>query len=371
MSPSSKKFKKQSSSKAVKPPLEDNDPSLPSFSSLPDEIVLDCLQRVPRSYYLNLCRVSKTLRSLVRSPELSRLRSLLPKKSVYVSFSENNAPHTIYRWFTLKKTTMKTAMKTFGYKLVKIPIPFPSHHHMYNSSAVAVGSEIYFVGGSFIPLSDLWILDTRTGMFTQGPSMKVARTDEASVGVINGKIYVIGGCEDKRQAEVFDPKSRNWKTAKNPEEKSQRGLMTRLSAVSLDWKVYTVEVGRIGVYDPREGKRKETLKIPSDIVWCMCVVNDVLYACYFQQGLMGFDVNRKVWVKVVGLKTLNVKFDVTVMAEYDGKLAILWCEIDDTKTKKEIWCSVIAFGLEKGFVGRLSGLALWPQSQITMSFIIV
>ncbi|CAH8263055.1 unnamed protein product [Arabidopsis lyrata] len=256
MSPSSKKFKKQSSSKAVKPPLEDNDPSLPSFSSLPDEIVLDCLQRVPRSYYLNLCRVSKTL-------------------------SENNAPHTIYRWFTLKKTTMKTAMKTFGYKLVKIPVPFPSHHHMYNSSAVAVGSEIYFVGGSFKPLSDLWILDTRTGMFTQGPSMRVARTDEASVGVINGKIYVIGGCEDKRQAEVFDPKFTPWKLGES-----------------------------------------------------VCMIRE--------KGLMGFDVNRKVWVKVVGLKTLNVKFDVTVMAEYDGKLAILWCEIDDTKTKKEIWCSVIA-----------------------------
>ncbi|KAG7567235.1 Kelch repeat type 1 [Arabidopsis thaliana x Arabidopsis arenosa] len=281
MSPSSKKFKKQSSSKAVKPPREDNDPSLPSFSSLPDEIVLDCLQRVPRSYYLNLCRVSKTLRSLVRSPELSRLRSLLPKNSVYVSFSENNAPHTIYRWFTLKKTTMKTAMKTFGYKLVKIPIPFPSHHHMYNSSAVAVGSEIYFVGGSFKPLSDLWILDTRTGTFTQGPSMKVARTDEASVGVINGKIYVIGGCEDKRQAEVFDPKFTPWKLGES-----------------------------------------------------VCMIRE--------KGLMGFDVNRKVWVKVVGLKTLNVKFDVSMMAEYDGKLAILWSEIDDTKTKKEIWCSVIA-----------------------------
>ncbi|CAD5319173.1 unnamed protein product [Arabidopsis thaliana] len=349
MSPSSKKFKKQSSSKSVKPPLEDNDPSLPSFTSLPDEIVLDCLQRVPRSYYLNLCRVSKTLRSLVRSPELSRLQTLLPKNSVYVSFSQNIInvpPDTIYRWFTLKKKTMKTAMKTFRYKLVKIPIPFPSHHSMYNSSAV--GSEIYFVGGSFEPMSELWILDTRTGMFRQGPSMKVARTDEASVGVINGKIYVIGGCEDKIQVEVYDPKSRSWKTTKDPEEKTQRGLMTRLSAVSLDWKVYTVEVGRIGVYDPREGKRKETLTIPSDIVWCMCVVNDVLYACYFQQGLMGFDVKRKVWVKVVGLKTLNVKFDVSVMAEYDGKLAILWSEIDQTK-------------MEKGFAGRSSGLVLWPQ----------
>ncbi|EFH54844.1 hypothetical protein ARALYDRAFT_481068 [Arabidopsis lyrata subsp. lyrata] len=217
MSPSSKKFKKQSSSKAVKPPLEDNDPSLPSFSSLPDEIVLDCLQRVPRSYYLNLCRVSKTLRSLVRSPELSRLRSLLPKKSVYVSSVK-----------TMLHIRSTTAMKTFGYKLVKIPVPFPSHHHMYNSSAVAVGSEIYFVGGSFKPLSDLWILDTRTGMFTQGPSMRVARTDEASVGVINGKIYVIGGLAELENC-----------------EKSRGEIAARIDdAVKC--------VGRIGVYDPRE-----------------------------------------------------------------------------------------------------------------------
>ncbi|ESQ50251.1 hypothetical protein EUTSA_v10002193mg, partial [Eutrema salsugineum] len=256
MSPPLKKIRRLSSFIGSKPPREDNyDPSSPSLLSLPDEIVLQCLLRLPKIYDRNLSCVSKTLRSLVRSPELHRLRSLLPKDSTYVSFLNGDL-------FTLRPI-QETKTKT-EYRL--IPIRFPSHPFRYHSTPVAVGSEIFFVGGSSKPSSDLWILDTCSRELTQGPSMKVARIGQAVVEVINGKIYVIGGCLNKIQVEVFDPKMRSWKVAESPIERIYSGLTKRISA-SLDWKVYSVDTGRINVYNARECGRLETMQMASDVVW--------------------------------------------------------------------------------------------------------
>ncbi|EFH45264.1 hypothetical protein ARALYDRAFT_353131 [Arabidopsis lyrata subsp. lyrata] len=52
-------------------------PSTSEFSSLPDEIVLSCLARVPRSDYASLSLASKCLRSIVVSPEIYDVRSLI------------------------------------------------------------------------------------------------------------------------------------------------------------------------------------------------------------------------------------------------------------------------------------------------------
>lgn len=120
--------------------------------------------------------------------------------------------------------------------------------------------------------------------------------------------------------------------------------MKRLSA-SLNGKVYMVEIGRIAVYDPREGRRLETLEIPSDTVWCMCVVADVLYAYYFLSGLMWFDAKRKVWSRLVGVESLDAKFHDAVMAEYNGKLGILWPDNEFDPADNEIRCAVIALEL--------------------------
>ena len=140
-------------------------PTQPSLSSLPDDIVLRCLVRVPRSYHLNISWVSKDLRSLVRSPEFNVLRSSLPKSSLYVCLEEDDDDdNSSFHWFTLNETS------TTEYGLVPNPTTFPPHK--YGSSTVAVGSKIFFVGGSIEPSTDLWILDTRTGSIT----LKVYKT---------------------------------------------------------------------------------------------------------------------------------------------------------------------------------------------------
>ncbi|CAF2049358.1 unnamed protein product [Brassica napus] len=356
------KVRKLSSFMAGKRPREDdNDPSSPSpLSWLPDELVFKCLLHVPKTYDLNLSYVSKTLRSLVRSPELLRLRSSLPKNSIYVYFREKKTLKPKQYWFTLRP--IQSSKREIEYQLIPVS-NFPSHPFMYNSSAVAVGSEIFFVGGLSEPSSDLWILDTRSGELAQGPSMKVARTCDSVVGVINGKIHMIGGCLNKKiQVEVYDPKKRSWTVGKGPDERFRLRLMTTQLTASLGWNVYSAETAKINVYKARQGGRLETVKMPSDVVWCMCVVADLLYVYYFREGLMWLDAKSKIWKRVVGvgcndLKALDVKFHDAVMAEYNGKLAILWPEAEGihlVKPKIRIRCALIALDwVGDGMRGRI------------------
>ncbi|KAG2308053.1 hypothetical protein Bca52824_027801 [Brassica carinata] len=280
------------------PPQKDN-----HLLSLPEDIVLSCLARVPRDCDLNLAYVSKTLRSFLSSPDLNRLRSLLHKSSLYVSFYEINENGTwTYRWLTLEKTTI-------GYRLVL----FPCHRYpfMNRSLAVSVGSEIYFLLKYLEYPSDLWILDTRSVKLSQGPSMKAALMSEA-VGVIDGKIYVMGfdrfeGTDEKIQVQVLDPKSKIWKS-EGQEKVPPRTWYNNKITASLEGKVYMVKEveGERMVHmeskklaesnNPREGRRKENLNEALDWV---CVVENVLYACYCSSGLMWFDSKLNVWRRVV------------------------------------------------------------------------
>ena len=115
-----------------------------SFSSLPDEshdIAFKCLFRVPRCYDLNLSLVSKTLRSLVRSPELYRLRSQL--KSVYLSYyfyQGRLSRSPSYSWITFRPGDKTTDYQLEHRPLSLADVPIPDL-----GDAVSVGSEIYFI----------------------------------------------------------------------------------------------------------------------------------------------------------------------------------------------------------------------------------
>ncbi|KAJ0253712.1 F-box domain-containing protein [Hirschfeldia incana] len=338
-------------------------PPLPSsLSSLPDEILLRCIALVPRSYHLSLSWVSKHLRSLVRSlPELNGIQqSTLPKNSLHVCLEvkyddyddEEEEDDSFFHWFTLNETS------TTGYGLVPNPTPFPPHDYASSSTVVAVGSKIFFIGGSNEPSTDLWILDTRSGNMTQGPSMSVPREQfDAAVGVIDGKIYVLGGggrpkesFYEKIQVEVFDPKSETWELAG-----VENMRKTSRCSASVEGEVYMVEYEEINVYNPREGmvrmvserlekggRRKETLK---DTVDRLCVVEDVLFAFVRWNGVMWFDAKLCVWRRLVGRNgtPLPIILHETAMSEYDGRLVVLWGEdeVDNTVTKN-VWCMLVS-----------------------------
>ncbi|XP_033137045.1 F-box/kelch-repeat protein At2g22050-like [Brassica rapa] len=330
-----------------------------SLSSLPADIVLRCLVRVPKCHHLNISWVSKDLRFLVRSPELKVLRSTLPKSSLHLCFQKDDDHHSSFHWFTLSETSTTTT----EYGLVPNPTPFPPHK--YGSSTVTVGSKIFFIGGgSSEPSSDLWILDTRSGNMTKGPSMSVPREKgEAAVGVIDGKIYVIGGggsfqeerFNEEIQVEAFDVKSETWELAG-----MENVRKTSRCSASVEGKVYMVEYGEINVYNPRECERERMVRMVSqrlergrkdmlnDSAFIVCVVEDVLYAFFYQSGIMWFNTKLNVWRRLLDRdgKELPFIFHVDAMAEYDdGKLVILYMlsekEIYHTVTKS-IRCMLVS-----------------------------
>ncbi|CAF2100249.1 hypothetical protein HID58_094393 [Brassica napus] len=189
----------------------------PSFSSLPDEVVLNCLSRVPRRYDLNL--------SLLAQRSLS-LADVFPRPSL--------------------------------------------------GSAVSVGSEIYFIGGRSVPSMQLWILDTRSGHLKTAPSMKVCRSDvKVAVGVVDRKIHVIGGSKEDSQVEEFDPETQTWDFAGEGKLKCESWF-----SATLEEKVYMVNWdGRVSTYSPREGINNEETEILSvgDDEKFLCVWNGLMW----------------------------------------------------------------------------------------------
>ncbi|WZZ10668.1 hypothetical protein YC2023_096589 [Brassica napus] len=110
-----------------------------SFSSLPHDVVLNCLARVSRNYSPTLSLVSKSFRTLMTSPELHATRTLIGKTEdcLYVCLDlDNNNPNP--RWFTLSQIPEQQ-------KLIPISL---THYKVHNSSSVfSVGSAIYMIGG--------------------------------------------------------------------------------------------------------------------------------------------------------------------------------------------------------------------------------
>lgn len=267
----------------------------------------------------------------MRSGEINRLRSqLLPKTSVYLSFyfRYRFRPRSPTHWLTFRPGETET---TDYMPLEDVPI---------HSSPVSVGSEIYFIGRCN---DNLWILDTRSRNLRTAPGMNVSRSmREAAVGVVDGKIYVIGGSEEESQVEVFDPQTQTWEFA--GEEKVQ--CKSRFSA-SLEQKVYIVGSDHVSAYCPSEGIISNEAAMENLSAKCLCVVENVIYACKGSE-LMWFNTKLKVWRRVVDRDGKDGKLEMyssvaEKMVEYEGKLAFLWpLRSNIGPMKDDIVCKLIA-----------------------------
>ncbi|KAH0852844.1 hypothetical protein HID58_093668 [Brassica napus] len=174
----------------------------PSFSLLPDEIIVSCLALISRAYYPRLSIISKSFRSLLSSKQLYTARSHIgsTEQCLYVCLSDERyqSPQWFTRWINpnlaLEKKKKK---KTLGKSLAPIP---SSDSPSISKSTVVVGSDIYVIGGPIktepsCPSSAIRILDCRTHTWLDAPSMIVARNDSLTC-FYDGKIYVMGGCGD-------------------------------------------------------------------------------------------------------------------------------------------------------------------------------
>ncbi|KAF8092122.1 hypothetical protein N665_0423s0007 [Sinapis alba] len=333
-----------SSASATKDPPanEETPPSLFPSSSLPDTVAISCLALVPRSDHAALSLVSKRYHSVLASQEFYKARSLSghTQKRLYVCLSPKRNPNP--SWFLLRRETNSR-------QLIDIP-SLPSQPKTF-SSFVALDWGIYVIGGckgGDVRTSDVWFLDCRTNTWSKVTSMSVCRA-AAAAGVVDGKIYVFGGCEElssSNWAEVFDPKTQAWETLAPMVDREEGDNVIRETLV-MDKKVYAVDFwsGSFFYYSPCEGKwgRKKTPEVQS----YYCAIEKVLYGCDEVGNVVWREAEELEWKKVKGLEAIQRKsvkklssFGVNIVVFWVGFRGVVWCaeiSLERREEEGEIW----------------------------------
>ncbi|KAJ4885189.1 putative F-box/kelch-repeat protein [Raphanus sativus] len=359
-----------------------------SIWSLPDDLLLDCLARVSRLHYHILSSVSKRFRSIIASPELYQARARLNRteKRIYFYLSYRIDPAT--DWYTLRRRNIAKGPNV-GYYAETVPSP-KWLHPAQSSTLVAVGSDIYKIGGGdhFTPkLSKrnccygFSVLDCRTHTWRQAPSMCMERDASATATLFKGKIYVAGGCDKKyvgcpNWVEVFDPKTQTWGSVTNPHVFEQRGEFISnenfvAKSLLLEGKLYMFGNDSAAVvYNPEKNRwsalGKDMCSMFQAVRECHCVIDDVLF--FWESGAFKwYDFKARLCKEVRGVKGLpdlcssDPKFFKVAMVDLGGKMVFMW----NTRTYWEcnIWCAEIT--LERRHGDEMWGKVEWFDSVLS------
>ncbi|XP_020875017.1 F-box/kelch-repeat protein At5g49000 [Arabidopsis lyrata subsp. lyrata] len=356
---------------SLKKKTKKRSPESTPISSLPDDLVLSCFARVSRLYYPILSLVSKSCRTLVASPELYKTRSFFNRTESCLYVCLEFPPDPNPRWFTLYRKPNQTltnitekTKNSSGYVLAPIP-----NHHSPSASLVAVGSNIYAIGGSIenAPSSRVSILDCRSHTWHEAPSMRMKRNYPAA-NVVDGKIYVAGGLEDfdsSKWMEVFDTKTQTWEFVLCPlaERFVYRSLV-------IDGEIY-IFGDKVVTYKPKEdrwGDEGEHQSMDLGLYFhSYCVIDNVLY-CYRPGGIKWYESEKRSWRKLRGLKGLSkLASNCVRLADYGGKIAIFWDKYSPSSGYKShmISCAVISLGSCKN--QGIRGKVEWFDDMLTAS----
>ncbi|CAA7020968.1 unnamed protein product [Microthlaspi erraticum] len=374
--PPPEKKKKRKTNNSSPPPSHPS--SHPSFSSLPEEISVNCLAWISRSYYPTLSLVSKRFRSLLSSSGLYAARSHLgsTEKCVYVclSYPSHQRPQWFRLWINPNRTIPNSMVKKKKKAIEQLLVPIPDSNlsALPSLTTVAVGSELYVIGGPFNqpPSSSVRVLDCRSHTWRDAPSMNVARKYALSC-VYDGKIYVTGGCkgvdEEEAWAEVFDTKTQTWERLLYP------GNEHVCRIAEIQGKIYFTGRNKSNyAYDTKQCKweciKGLIAEVPSP--------EDVRE--YFSRSYLRcsvYDAEDGEWKEVNGLESVEDKYRrnggssgcVAKVVRCGGKLFVMW-EGKYTRNKphcmKKIWCAEIE--LERRDGGEIWGNVEWVDVVLTV-----
>ncbi|KAH0693626.1 F-box/kelch-repeat protein SKIP6-like [Solanum tuberosum] len=326
--------------------------------NLPDDIALQCLARVPRSHHPILSLVSKSWRCILSSTALYTTRSILrtTETFLYLNIRVNSTFHWYTLFHNLTFTNPEKPRKLFP--LSSIPTK------PIGPAFAVLGSRIYVIGGSIgeIPSNNVWVFDCRLNCWEMGPRMRIGR-EFAAAGVVNGKIYVMGGCvvdnwaRSMNWAEVFDPMTGLWTALPSPIEVRDKWM--HASAV-VGEKMYAM-ADRGGVVYDVGGCEWGSVSKRLDLGWRgrAAVVGGVLY-CYDYLGkIRGYDVKEDVWKELKGVDKGLPKFLCgATMVNFDDRLCVVW-EGKGRGKEVDIMCAEIEVWKDED--GGLSGNILWSD----------
>ncbi|ESQ38264.1 hypothetical protein EUTSA_v10029408mg, partial [Eutrema salsugineum] len=282
----------------------------------------------------------------------------------------NRYPSAPTRWYIL------SFEKTLGAISRLIPIPlFPRQPLLY-SSVVVLGWGIYVIGGidckSKSKSNDVWLLDCRTNTWSKAPSMTFFRASAAS-GVIDGKIYVIGGRGNG------DIDCSTWGEGEDDDDWMQRGLV-------IEEKIYAMTqfTRNVFYYSTSEGKwgrvtRSQDSEPFSGSCHCVIIEKFVFY-CDFWGDMFWCEPEEFKWKRVKGLNSLwmgvsTVEPFLSVcsrpeppfrkLRHFGENILVFWRRVSKWGAgNPEIWCAEIS--LERREEGDdLWGFVEWSNSLIT------
>lgn len=175
------------------------------------------------------------------------------------------------------------------------------------------------------PSSGVFLLDCRAHKWSQVPSMRAARAS-AITGVVNGKIYVVGGCGHKYSsewAEVFDPKMQTWEPLSVPEDVFFTFCVTRHCMV-MDDKIYAVsQFSETICYSPGNDKWEQGSRdLAGGVKRGWCVVGKLLYSCHVSGTVLWCEPkdleksNPFTWKEVKGLESLQNQLSSSRMVHH-------------------------------------------------------
>ncbi|XP_077224343.1 F-box/kelch-repeat protein SKIP6-like [Tasmannia lanceolata] len=334
--------------------------------NLPNEIGIQSIARVPRSFHPNLSLVCRSWRSLLRSSLFYSTRCDLKCTQHFLYFNTTYGGR-IVKWYVLDTCDENPR------KIKPLP-PFPPPIG-FGFASVVLGPCLYVLGGSMnggilakpIVSSDVWVYDARTNTWEAGPNMIVGRMFHHAT-VINGKIYVVGGDFNFSTvfppwAEVLDPTLGSWMPLHSPLLPTVfgnarvfdiccgvgGGKLLVLTTLDDDEGNYIIRDTE-GVFNLDDGEGNyiirdtegvffdpessswwiERAPFHSNLGWYSpqrsAVVGGIVYLLDSSFKIKGYDAEENRWkeLKVIDMETLYRPFDNVMLANVEGSLWVIW-----------------------------------------------
>ncbi|KAG2295542.1 hypothetical protein Bca52824_042211 [Brassica carinata] len=227
--------------------------SSPLIPSLPDDVTVDIVARVPRSHYPTLSLVSKKFRKLIASPKLYKRRSQLGITQHRVYALLRNRDTGDCRFYILHRKLNSRN------RLVIVPSLPPVSSR---GSFVSVGSKTYVFNDV-----DALCIDCASHTVQPIPDMpqRFSATPMPSkvANVIDGKVYVIGdsrftsdhGMSWRKTVMVLDSETQVWEPVMKKENMRVGALWS--DSVVMEDKIYLkgyMNEKALRAYDPKQSR---------------------------------------------------------------------------------------------------------------------
>ncbi|XP_019084400.1 PREDICTED: putative F-box/kelch-repeat protein At5g02990, partial [Camelina sativa] len=305
-------------------------------------------------------------RSLIASPELEATRTrmgIVREAFVCLDLNKSNPNPS---WFILSQV-INDRQKLPTRRLLPLP-SFPGQHPK-SSTVLLVDSVIYIIGGLIggNRSNRVLLLDCLSHQWRSLPNMRQPRVSPAA-DVIDGKIYVIGGCRSnyiENWGEVYDPKTQTWQSI----------LHTALDDLISQKNVVP---GRLVMRGKEYGMHGWNLILMTDT----CLVDKVLRLISFMhKSLYWNDPEEDLeWRLVQGLEEVSHQllyfhnqFNLVGNSEGGRRVTLWWKSVVThseghqyctEECKTEIWCGEVLF--ERRGLQELWGSVQWSKNVFTI-----